>query len=182
MGSLAGHDIGTLMLEDRPVTDRSMTRIRPFRAMTGAICAAILAAILAASALPAPALAQTAADFRQRQNDLVELASVFGELHHIRRLCEPRREGDVWRERMKRLVELEQPAFEAREEMVKRFNAGYQNAGGHFRHCDRRARDHAAGRASFAQTLVDRLSAPLEEEEAANISGPLIVTIPPDEN
>ncbi len=127
----------------------------------------------------ATAQSQTADEYQQRQRDLVELASVFGEMHHIRRICEPRLESDIWRERMKRLVELEQPGFEAREEMVKRFNAGYRNAGGHFPVCDRRARDHAAGRAVFARRLVGRLSAPLREAERTD-DGPLILTIPQD--
>lgn len=136
-----------------------------------------LALFAGAIGVSAQSLAQSAEDYRQRQRDLVELASVFGELHHIRRMCEPRFEGDIWRERMKQLVDLEQPQFEAREEMVKRFNSGYRNATGHFIRCDRRARDHAAGRALFAQSLVDRLSEPLEDVEPG-ADGPLIVTIP----
>ncbi len=128
----------------------------------------------------AAAQSQSAEDYRQRQQDLVELASVFGELHHIRRMCEPRFEGDVWRDRMKKLVDLEQPQFEAREEMVKRFNAGYRNAGNHFGRCDRRARDHAAARALYAQRLVRRLAEPLEAiaESEAETGGPLMLTIP----
>ena len=122
------------------------------------------------------AQSQTANEYEQRQRDLIELASVFGELHHIRRVCEPRREADIWRERMKRLVDLEQPQFEAREEMVKRFNAGYRNAGDHFPRCSSRARDHAATRALFARRLVERLSAPLRE--TAEEDGPLILSIP----
>ena len=124
------------------------------------------------------AQSQTANEYEQRQRDLIELASVFGELHHIRRVCEPRREADIWRERMKRLVDLEQPQFEAREEMVKRFNAGYRNAGDHFPRCSSRARDHAATRALFARRLVERLSAPLRE--TAEDDGPLILSIPQD--
>jgi uncharacterized protein (TIGR02301 family) len=133
--------------------------------------------VIAADAAAQP---QSAEDYRQRQQDLVELASVFGELHHIRRMCEPRFEGDVWRERMKKLVDLEQPQIEAREEMVKRFNAGYRNAGDYFDYCDRRARDHAAARALYAQRLIRRLSEPLEEiaEAEEESGGPLMFTIP----
>ncbi len=125
----------------------------------------------------AAAQSQSADEYQQRQRDLVELASVFGEMHHIRRVCEPRLESDIWRDRMKRLVDLEQPPFEAREEMVKRFNDGYRNAGDHFPACNRRARDHAAARAVFARRLVGRLSAPLREAERFE-DGPLILTIP----
>ena len=136
-------------------------------------------AFLATLTLAGAALAQshTANEYQQRQDDLVELASVFGELHHIRRICEPRLESDIWRDRMKQLVDLEQPGFDAREEMVKRFNDGYRNAGDHFPSCTRRARDHAAARAVFARRLVGRLSAPLRIEEPTD-DGPLLLTIP----
>lgn len=141
----------------------------------------ILIAIAAAgvAATSAAAQSQSADEYQQRQSDLVELASVFGEMHHIRRTCAPRIEGDVWRDRMKRLVDLEQPGAEARERMVKRFNEGYRNAGDHFPVCDRRARDHAAARAIFARRIVDRLSAPLRQA-AREADGPLLLTIPQD--
>lgn len=129
------------------------------------------------AATGAAAQPQSADAYQQRQSDLIELASVFGEMHHIRRSCAPRIEGDVWRERMKRLVDLEQPGAEAREQMVQRFNEGYRNAGDHFPVCDRRARDHAAGRAIFARRIVDRLSAPLRQA-TRDADGPLLLTFP----
>jgi len=140
-----------------------------------------LAAIVSAVAVTASAAAQSqsADEYQQRQSDLVELASVFGEMHHIRRSCAPRIEGDVWRDRMKRLVDLEQPGADARERMVKRFNEGYRNAGDHFPVCDRGARDHAAARAVFARRIVDRLSAPLRQA-TRDAEGPLLLTIPQD--
>ncbi|MEO1253158.1 MAG: TIGR02301 family protein [Pseudomonadota bacterium] len=131
----------------------------------------IITALLATGA----ARAQTADEYRDRQRDLAALASVFGELHHIRRLCEPRLESDVWRERMKRLVELEQPQPEAHEELIKRFNNGYRNAGDHFARCDRRARDYAAGRARYAQRVVRNLAEPLREAAASET---FLVTVP----
>lgn len=137
----------------------------------------VVACAMSVFSLSAAAQSQTADDYQQRQSDLVELASVFGEMHHIRRTCAPRIEGDIWRDRMKRLVELEQPGAEARERMVKRFNEGYRNAGDHFPVCDRRARDHAAARAIFARRIVDRLSAPLRQA-AREEDGALLFTFP----
>ena len=103
------------------------------------------------------------------------MLEIFGELHHIRRLCEPDREGDVWRDRMKRLIDLEQPSFDLREEMVGSFNDGYSSAQSRFAFCDRDAEDYAAARALTGEALVSNLSASLyeaergEEDDSVNI-------------
>lgn len=119
----------------------------------------LLAAIcLAASA---NAAAQDYDSYQQRQKDLVQLASVFGDLHHIRRTCEPRYEADAWRERMKKLVDLEAPMPDARQAMVSAFNKSYRDAQRQFPSCNRRARNYAASRAVNADRLIERLTAPL---------------------
>ena len=110
-----------------------------------------------------PAAAQD--DYEARRAALTGLAQIFGELHHIRRLCEPDREGDIWRDRMKRLIDLEQPSFDLREEMVGSFNDGYSRAQSRFAFCDRDAEDYAATRALTGEALVSNLSAPLYEAE-----------------
>ena len=109
------------------------------------------------------AAAQDFEAYQQRQKDLVALSGVFGALHHLRRTCEPRREADRWRERMKQLVELEEPQTALREEMVGSFNAQYRNAQRRYLVCDRRARDRAASQALRGDDLVARLTAPLYE-------------------
>lgn len=130
-----------------------------------AACAAVAAGAASAQSIEA---------YQQRQADLSALAAVFGELHHIRRNCEPRLEADVWRERMKRLVDLEQPQFEVRETMVKSFNKGYSAAQQHFPDCSRRARDHAAARAVQGEAIIARLSAPLREAAAQDENAPFL--------
>lgn len=124
-----------------------------------------LAAILALLAIAAGshAAAQDFESYQQRQRDLVGLAAVFGDLHHVRRYCDPRAEADVWRERMKKIIELEAPLAEAREEMVAAFNRSYRSAQRRFPRCDRRARDYAAARAAQGDEIVNRLKAPLYE-------------------
>lgn len=112
------------------------------------------------------AIAADAADYQRRHSDLVTLSGIFGELHHIRRTCEPRREADVWRDRMKRLVDLEEPRDVARNEMVASFNKAYRNAQNRYAYCDRRARDYAASRAADGDTILVRLMAPLYESVA----------------
>jgi uncharacterized protein (TIGR02301 family) len=110
-----------------------------------------------------PAVAQKV-DYVQRGNDLVVLSRVFGELHHVRRMCEPRREAEVWRNRMRRLVELEQPQAALRDRMVEAFNKGFRDAAARFEFCDGEARDYAAASAAEADDILSRLMAPLYGE------------------
>jgi uncharacterized protein (TIGR02301 family) len=104
-------------------------------------------------------------DYAARRAALTGLSRVLGELHHIRRMCEPDREADIWRDRMKRLVDLELPAFDLREEMVGAFNDGYVSAQTRFPYCDRVAEDYAAARAVEGEAIVADLTAPLYEAE-----------------
>lgn len=124
---------------------------------------------LAFAALASSALAADKIDYEQRGRDLELLAGAFGELHHIRRLCEPRREAEIWRDRMRRLVELEQPQPTLRDRMVQAFNSGFHNAESQYPYCDRDARDHAAAVAVSADEAVQRLAQPLY---AAMTEGP----------
>lgn len=108
----------------------------------------------------APLAAQTI-DYAERARDLEALSGIFGELHHIRRLCEPQREAEIWRDRMRKLVELEAPQPALRERMVAAFNTGFYDAEAKFPYCDREARDYAAARASEGDAVAARLAAPL---------------------
>jgi uncharacterized protein (TIGR02301 family) len=108
----------------------------------------------------APAFAQDG-DYGVRQRGLVSLSQIFGELHHIRRTCDPDREADVWRNRMKQLIDLEEPSFDIREQMVAAFNDGYVSAQARFPYCDREAESYAAARAYAGEALVSNLTAPL---------------------
>lgn len=121
----------------------------------------------------APALAQEG-DYGARQRGLVSLAQIFGELHHIRRTCDPDREADIWRNRMKSLIDLEEPSFDVREQMVAAFNDGYVSAQSRFPYCDRGAEDYAAARAYAGEALVSNLTAPLfaaeRGEDAADVT------------
>lgn len=116
----------------------------------------VLALILLFVAAPAGAQFRSAED---RNDALVSLARIFGEMHHIRRLCGRGDEDDIWRERMKRVIELEAPSFEQRERMVVAFNDGYVNAQGRFSDCSDEAEYYAAGRAATGEALVSNIAA-----------------------
>jgi uncharacterized protein (TIGR02301 family) len=107
-----------------------------------------------------PAAAQRI-DYVQRAQDLETLSEAFGVLHHVRRLCEPRRESEVWRNRMRNLVELEQPQPGLRDRMVEAFNSGFREAEQRFEYCDEDARDYAAAVAANADAVINRLMEPL---------------------
>jgi uncharacterized protein (TIGR02301 family) len=112
--------------------------------------------------LLAPAAAQSI-DYAQRAADLKALSRIFGELHHIRRNCEPNRESEIWRNRMRGLLSLEQPTQALRAEMVAAFNDGFRRAEREYPYCDRDARDHAARLAAEGEEAAARLMAPLYE-------------------
>ena len=92
-----------------------------------------------------------------RSDDLVLLSTVFGELHFVRRLCEPVREQDYWRERMKQLVALEKPTARERRRLVEGFNKGYNNAQGQFSACTAQAELFSINRAERGEAIVLRL-------------------------
>jgi uncharacterized protein (TIGR02301 family) len=120
---------------------------------------AVAALFLALAAAPAGA---QRIDYAQRAADLELLSRTFGGLHHIRRTCE-RDEAEIWRNRMRRLVELEQPPASLRNRMVEAFNSAFRDAEARFPYCDREARDYAAYLATGADAAVSRLMEPLYE-------------------
>gem|GEM_PF-4163183 len=76
-------------------------------------------------------------------------------------MCEPRREADSWRNRMKKLVELEEPSTTHHVKMVDAFNNSYKTAQRRYDYCDRDAEDYAAARAAQGDAIVGQLMAPL---------------------
>ena len=138
---------------------------------------AVLFASLAAG-LISVAAAQDLETYQQRQRDLNALATLFGEMHHLRRTCEPQFEADVWRERMQKLLELEEPQDAEREALVQGFNQGYRDAQRRYPSCDRRARDYAASRAAKGDVIVARLTQALrqEQEDDGFANSPYVIT------
>ncbi len=130
--------------------------------------------LVLALATAAPAFAQDG-DYGARQRGLVTLSQIFGELHHIRRVCDPDREADTWRNRMKRLIDLEEPSFDVREQMVAAFNDGYVSAQARFPYCDGDSESYAASRAYAGEALVSNLTAPLYAAQRSEDAGDVAV-------
>ncbi|MEM1396958.1 MAG: TIGR02301 family protein [Pseudomonadota bacterium] len=93
-----------------------------------------------------------------RSDDLTSISRVFGELHHVRRLCEPRREAELWRERMKQMVRLEQPTARLRQSLVAAFNEGFRSSQERVQTCDEFAETYSVNLATEASAIIDRLS------------------------
>lgn len=126
--------------------------------------------LLLAAFAAAPAFAQ-GVDYRQRAEDLTGISRIFGELHHIRRSCE-RSEADAWRNRMQKLIDLEMPQAELREQMVIAFNDGFRNGERRYPYCDRDARNRAASVAAEGDRIATRLLEPLYNSLADTGSTP----------
>jgi uncharacterized protein (TIGR02301 family) len=58
------------------------------------------------------------------EDQLLRLAEILGAVQYLRQLCKSD-DGDVWRQQMQKLIDVEQPDEERRARMVDRFNHGY---------------------------------------------------------
>lgn len=93
----------------------------------------LAAALIFGSSLAAGvSLAQTRAPEQRRT--LLQLADVLGQAHALRLVCAP--DDQMWRARMRRLIEIETPdqAFEA--ELTVQFNNGFSRARKVYARCD----------------------------------------------
>lgn len=101
---------------------RAMTRIH-LRCL--ALSALLLGAALAASggvrAQPAPAQ-----DGRPYDDRLMRLSEILGAVHYLRELCGAN-DGQLWRERMRELMEAEGSTALRRARLTRSFNNGYRS-------------------------------------------------------
>ncbi len=104
-------------------------------------------------------------DYLVRKQHLIDLSGIFGELHHIRRLCEPESEANVWRQRMQTLIELEAPDNATHLKMVESFNLAFRRGKDVSVSCTKQAQRRAKDLAWRGAAIVDSLTLPLEQEE-----------------
>ncbi|MEO0700088.1 MAG: TIGR02301 family protein [Pseudomonadota bacterium] len=99
--------------------------------------------------------------FASRQGDLILLAQHLGTLHRLAQVCPQTREGDLYRERMKQVIEGESPPRFTREAMIGAFNRGFRNASAEYYSCSRRAQQRLKNESFDALNVTERLYAPL---------------------
>jgi len=101
---------------------------RPFGPMVGAV---MLAALCASAHAPAwVSTVSTAAaapmDAKPYDDKLMRLAEILGAVHYLRELCSAN-DGQLWRERMKDLVDTEGGTALRRARLTRSFNQGYRS-------------------------------------------------------
>jgi len=126
----------------------------------------LIAMILGAVLTAIPAYAQYD-DYLIRKQNLIELSGIFGELHHIRRMCEPGSEANAWRQRMQTMIELEAPDNDTHLKMVESFNLAFRRGKDAYLSCTKQAQRRAKDLAWRGAGLVDSLTLALEQEDAA---------------
>ncbi len=118
-----------------------------------------VSALLVAS----PALSQTAQSLENRPYDekLLRLSEILGAVHFLRELCGGT-DGQLWRERMRELLDAEGTSALRKARLTRSFNNGYRSYSRTYQTCT-----------TSAQTAVTKFMG-----EAAEIADTLVKTVP----
>lgn len=103
----------------------------------------------------------SAQDARVYDDKLMRLSEILGAVHYLRELCGAE-EGQLWRDRMRDLIEAEGSSALRRARLTRSFNKGYQGYSRTYRTCT-----------ASAQTAVNRFLV-----EAGQIADGLIRNAP----
>jgi uncharacterized protein (TIGR02301 family) len=107
---------------------------------------------------PAAAIEEKPAPYDER---LERLSEILGAVHYLRELCGAD-EGQLWRDRMRDLIDAEGSSALRRARLPRRFNQGYQGYSRTYRTCT-----------SSAQTAINRFLG-----EATQLADGLIRDVP----
>src|SRR5262252_7267948 len=124
------------------------------------LSSALLISIAAASS----AVGQSAIvgpDTRPYDERLMRLSEILGAIHYLRELCGSN-DGQVWRERMKELMDAEGSTALRRAKLTRSFNNGYRSYSRTYNNCT-----------PSAQTAITRFLA-----EGAEIAEALVKSVP----
>jgi uncharacterized protein (TIGR02301 family) len=137
-----------------------MRPMRPARfswqRLTGAL---LLTAATATGAVGQIALG--AADSKPYDERLMRLSEILGAVHYLRELCGAN-DGQVWRDRMKELMDSEGSTALRRAKLTRSFNSGYRSYSRTYNSCT-----------PSAQTAINRFLA-----EGSEIADGLIKSVP----
>jgi uncharacterized protein (TIGR02301 family) len=122
----------------------------------GSLWFAALALFLAI--LPAAGMTQ---DTRPYDDKLLRLSEILGAVHYLRELCGAD-EGQLWRDRMRELLDAEGTSALRKARLTRSFNKGYQGYSRTYRTCT-----------PSAQTAINRFLA-----EATQIADGLLRNVP----
>ena len=127
---------------------------------SASICAcAVFAALVS---LAAGASAQSLApETRPYDDKLLRLSEILGAVHYLRELCGAN-DGQLWRDRMRELMDAEGSSALRRAKLTRSFNNGYRSYSRTYNSCT-----------PSAQTAINRFLA-----EGADIADDLVKTAP----
>ena len=123
------------------------------------LCVSLVALALASAA--SSVSAQGAGDSRPYDDKLLRLSEVLGAVHYLRELCGAN-DGQLWRERMRELMDTEGSSALRRARLTRSFNNGYRSYSRTYNSCS-----------PSAQTAMNRFLA-----EGAEIATNLAKTAP----
>ena len=137
-----------------PPRMRCMTRFAP---PLVSLCAALLfAAAAAAQGVGGPQI-----DAKPYDDRLLRLSEILGAVHYLRELCGAN-DGQVWRDRMRELMDAEGSSALRRAKLTRSFNNGYRSYSRTYNSCT-----------PSAQTAISRFMA-----EGADIADNLMKSVP----
>lgn len=121
--------------------------------------AALITAATAFGAAGQPALG--AADSRPYDDRLMRLSEILGAVHYLRELCGAN-DGQLWRDRMRELMDAEGSTALRRAKLTRSFNSGYRSYSRTYNSCT-----------PSAQTAISRFLA-----EGTEIADGLVKSVP----
>jgi uncharacterized protein (TIGR02301 family) len=121
--------------------------------------AALITAATASGATGQSALG--AADSRPYDDRLMRLSEILGAVHYLRELCGAN-DGQVWRDRMRELMDAEGSTALRRAKLTRSFNSGYRSYSRTYNSCT-----------PSAQTAISRFLA-----EGTEIADGLVKSVP----
>jgi uncharacterized protein (TIGR02301 family) len=124
-------------------------------------CAAAAAAMAAATTSPAPAQFAATPDSKPYDERLMRLSEIMGAVHYLRELCGAN-DGQLWRDRMKELMDAEGSSALRRAKLTRSFNNGYRSYSRTYNSCT-----------PSAQTAINRFLT-----EGVEIADGLIRSVP----
>lgn len=122
------------------------------------VCAAIAGLVALAIGAAAQSLAP---ESRPYDDKLLRLSEILGAVHYLRELCGAN-DGQLWRDRMRELMDTEGSSALRRAKLTRSFNNGYRSYSRTYSTCS-----------TTAQTAIDRFLA-----EGADIADSLAKTAP----
>lgn len=118
-----------------------------------------LALLLLLAAAPAPAPRAVPPRAAAERQALADLAYELGRAHALRRACAGSEDG-LWRDRMNRVLAIENADAATRPQLVGRFNIGFAEGRAAFPTCTAASRDAARESAARAARLSRELAGP----------------------